>query len=112
PLLQVVSIAAGGFPLDVSTWTVPGRVVIPIVSPSNLPSSLPGIVDLALGDNFTNYVSFLPLVADAAQGKALLSFVVPPGLAGLTFYFQSVTIPASLTPPFPATNLGQTFVLF
>ncbi len=112
PLLEVVSVAATGFPLDVSTWTVPGRVVIPVVSPSNLPSSLPGIVDLGLGNNFTNLISFPPLVANAAQGKALLSFVVPPGLGGLTFYFQSVTIPPSLIPPFPATNLGQTFVLF
>src|SRR5262245_22474661 len=112
PFLELVSIAATGFSFDVATWTVPGRVVLPIVSPSNLPSSLPGIVDLALGDNFTNYVSFVPLVANAEQGMALPSFVVPPGLGGLTFYFQSVTIPASLATPFPTTNLGQTFVLF
>ena len=112
PLLEVVSIAGAGLNLDVTTWTVPGRVVLPVVSPSNLPSSLPRIVDLGIGNNFTSYVTFPPLVANAAQGKALLSFVVPTGLGGLTFYFQSVTLPASLSTPFPTTHLGQTFVLF
>ncbi|HET6204220.1 MAG TPA: matrixin family metalloprotease [Planctomycetota bacterium] len=112
PYLEVVPLAGTGFPLNVATWTLPGRPVIPALSTSNLPSNLPGIVDLALGDNFTNFFFFQALPASVTQGSAVLSLVVPSGTLGLTVFFQSVTIPSPVTTPFPTSNLSQTYVAF
>ncbi|MGH7152181.1 MAG: hypothetical protein ACREIU_15860, partial [Planctomycetota bacterium] len=113
PALILPSLTATGQPFSADTYTVPGNFVILIMSPSNLPSSVPGVVDLNLGAGFTQILLFPTLVAGAAQGRATTSFVVPPGGTPLSvFYFQSISIPPGFASPFPSSNMLQTTLLF
>ena len=113
PVLLIPSLTFTGSNFTADTYTAPGNFVILIMSPSNLPSSVPGLVDLGLGAGFTSILMFPTTIAGAAQGKTTTSFVVPPGgIAGTVFYFQSVSIPPSVASPFPSSNLMQTTLLF
>ncbi|MCI0589066.1 MAG: matrixin family metalloprotease [Planctomycetes bacterium] len=113
PVLVVPPLTFGGSTFTADTYTIPGNFVILIMSPSNLPSSIPGLVDLGLGAGFSSIVVFPTTVAGVAQGKATTSFVVPTGgTPSSVFYFQSVSIPPSVASPFPSSNLTQTTLLF
>ncbi|HKB16537.1 MAG TPA: matrixin family metalloprotease [Planctomycetota bacterium] len=113
PVLAIPGFTGTGQPFAADTYTAPGNFVILIMSPSNIPSSLPGVVDLGLGAGFSSILMFPTTVAGAAQGKTTTSFTVPGGGApGTVFYFQSVSIPPSLASPFPSSNMMQTILLF
>ncbi|HKB15828.1 MAG TPA: hypothetical protein VKF62_07170, partial [Planctomycetota bacterium] len=112
PVLLVPPLAASFGTLPAQTFTVPGRIVLLTLSFSNLPSMLPGVIDLALGDAFSQILVLPPQVAGAAQGQAESVLYVPPGFTGSTVYFQAVSIPAGGTPPYDASNLAATLIFF
>jgi len=60
-------------------------------SASNLPSSLPGIVSLGLGNNFT-LLSFIPTPLPNSAGVSQVSFPIAPVPGGGTIYFQMVGV--------------------
>jgi hypothetical protein len=62
-----------------------------VFSASNLPSSLPGIVDLGIGNGFAD-ISFLPTPAPNAAGMSQVSFVIAPVSLSGTLYFQLVAV--------------------
>ncbi len=64
-----------------------GTSQVLVFSASNLPSVLPGIVSLGLGNGFTD-VSFLPTPLPNAAGVSQLQFPIPPTPGGATVYFQ------------------------
>jgi matrixin len=112
-LFGILGFTFAGQTITADTYTAPGNFVILIMSASNLPSSIPGLVDLGLGAGFTQIFMFPTTVAGAAQGKTTTSFVVPTGGPPNTiFYFQSVSIPPTVISPFPSSNLAQMTLLF
>ncbi|MCI0589360.1 MAG: matrixin family metalloprotease [Planctomycetes bacterium] len=112
PVLLVPPLTASYGTLPAQTFTAPGRIVLLILSFSNLPSLLPGVVDLDLGNAFSEILLLPPQVASAAQGRADSVLYVPPGFTGSTVYFQSVSIPAGGLPPYDASNLAATLIFF
>ncbi len=74
-------------------------------SSSNLPSELPGIISLGIGNGFTDIHSFSAPLPNAA-GVSEFSATIPPAPPGATVYFQGVAFLAS-NPfgmvPFPTT---------
>lgn len=64
-----------------------------VVSFSNLPSSLPGIVDLQIGNGFTDYFVVGAAVHDPATGVGVVfEGSIPATLAGLRLYAQAALL--------------------
>jgi hypothetical protein len=84
-------------------------------STSGLPTVVPGLFALDLGNNLTNYVDLGIWVIDPVKGYSLLQ--TPVGgthfATGTKVYVQAVILD-TLNPvlPFPSTNLQQVTVLF
>lgn len=112
PYLEAATLTFAGFSWTATTWTTPADLVFLLVSGSNLPSSIPGIVNLGIGNGFTDLVFFPAQVANAAQGKTMLSITTPPGLGGTSLFFQSAILPPSLATPFPTTNVVNVVIVF
>jgi hypothetical protein len=76
-------------------------------SASPLPSVIPGVVELGLGNQFTNFIG-----VDGQQlPRCFSKFIgmVPPQAVGLTLYFQAIPMdPKAMTLPFTPTNVGVT----
>jgi len=77
-------------------------------SPSNSPSSAPGIVDFGIGANFTSLV-FVANVFPGADGATALSVFVPPGIpSGTVLHWQAASIPsANPTLPIETSNVAS-----
>ncbi len=90
-----------------------GTSQVLVFSGSNLPSVLPGIVSLGLGNGFTD-VSFLPTPPPSAAGVSLLQFPIPPTPGGATVYFQMAAM-SQANPfavlPIPVSNVTSVTVL-
>jgi len=93
-----------GLPFIVSG--TPGRTHRLVSSPSNVPSVIPGVISLSIGNNFNNLITGGDFVIPA---KGWLSVFVPtgllidPGPGGATFYSQTVDVTAGS--PYPVSNL-------
>jgi len=111
-LLTSPAVGGTGVTFTANMFTLPGQVVVLTFSPSSAPSSVPGVVDLGLGSNFSLLFLFPPLVASAANGSAQVSFPIPFGGAGSTFYWQFASIPPTLSVPLPVSNLASILVFF
>ncbi|HKB16577.1 MAG TPA: matrixin family metalloprotease, partial [Planctomycetota bacterium] len=84
-----------------------------VFSGSNLPSVLPGIVGLGLGNGFTD-VSFLPTPVPNAAGVSQLQFPIPPTPGGATVFFQMAAVSISnpfAVLPIPVSNVTSVTVL-
>ncbi|MFK7741519.1 MAG: hypothetical protein AB8H80_14470 [Planctomycetota bacterium] len=76
-----------------------------IISPSNSPSVIPGVVSMGLGDMLQNYVCGPGYLSACVEE----CYMIPPALAGQTYYFQSIVLNAmQMTFPLPVTNLCST----
>jgi len=112
PVLLAPSITATGLTFTATTYGTPGDLVFLAFSASNVPSVLPGIVSLSLGNAFAELFLFPAQTADPLQGATTTSLVVPPGLAGNVVYFQGAALPPALPLPLPTTNLASTLIFF
>jgi hypothetical protein len=83
----------------------PNRMFI-LISPDNTPSVLPGIVELGLGNNFTNYLCGISLEGPCAEECI---GIVPEALVGQRLYFQMVVFnPTGQFLPLPVTEVCST----
>lgn len=79
-------------------------ISILLLSFSNTPSSLPGLVDLQIGAGFTDLFVYGAAVHDLLTGVALFPLPqVPANLTGLTLYAQTGSFDASTGNVFPLT---------
>ncbi|MGH7150827.1 MAG: hypothetical protein ACREIU_09020, partial [Planctomycetota bacterium] len=62
-----------------------------VFSASNLPSVLPGIVSLGLGNGFTD-LSFLPTPLPNAAGVSQIQFPIPTAPGGAIVFFQMAAV--------------------
>lgn len=83
------------------------------LSPSNLPSSFPGVVDLAIGNQFQVLV-LLPTFVPTDPTTGATSFTLPsvPSLAGQTWHLQAVLIDPTSTTPLPLSTSNAAAVAF
>ncbi len=84
--------------------SLPNDVAILAVSTSNLPSVLPGLVSLDIGNNFTEVFNFGTQTIDPTSGYAFWSVPLQPALPiGLKLYVQAVVIDGAF-PVLPVTT--------
>jgi hypothetical protein len=98
-----------GFPANYAAVGDAGWISVLFFSTSNLPSSVPGLVSLNIGNNFTDLYQ-LVVVANDGRGAFGIPLTIPTSVpSGLNLSFQAVTVnPASLTPPIEASNAVTT----
>ena len=79
------------------------NVIFIVLSGSNVPSIIPGLVELGLGNMFADYLCGPGYVAECA----IECYDIPLAMAGTDFYFQSVvwSYVTPTVPAFPTTNL-------
>ena len=91
----------------------PGDIAVVIGSPSALPTTLPGIVDLAIGNNGTSlFVLGAPLIGPAGYTELTVPMAGLP--AGLTLHVQTAALLLSTAYALPATasNVQSGTILF
>jgi subtilisin family serine protease len=94
-----------------SVWAGPGNAVLVYMSGTTASSKIPGVIDLGIGNNFTNLALFTTVVTDA-RGEGSYSWTMPFGYANLSFYFQAVAIdPKSLKFPLITSQVLTRFVV-
>ncbi len=94
-----------GFPFDHRVHTDRGWIGLLCFSPSNVASSLPGVVDLTIGNQFAQLYLMGALVADpSGQAQVVVSY--PLDLPkSLVIHWQAITFdPANLTTPLEVSN--------
>jgi hypothetical protein len=106
PVLVAPEQIAGGETLRFDIYGMPGDVSVLWLSPSPVPSIIPGLIDLGLGNAFTLLFQVASLPHDPGTGTATLSIPLPPLSVGGFFYFQALTVPG-VAPvlPFPTTDV-------
>ncbi len=76
-----------------------------LASNNNKPSVLPGVYNLGIGNGFRAVVSVV-FLDNGLGGTADWKVVFPTTLPAITVYLQALSVdPASLTLPFPVTNV-------
>ena len=99
-------------PMTDDLWMQPSDVGIYFLSPSNLPSKAPGIVDLGIGNSFSSLTQVGVFVPDAI-GRGSIRWAVPPGFAQVTFHVQAVVVDTKAPAfPLPSSNSVARTVLF
>lgn len=100
--------------LNARVGSNPGDLAILAVATSGLPSSLPGLLELGIGNQFTEVYDFGSKVVDATSGYASFSSPLNSTLPiGLKLYVQAIALTSpSLTLPLPVTNVQVGTLLF
>ncbi|MCZ6596045.1 MAG: hypothetical protein O7B99_00235 [Planctomycetota bacterium] len=118
PAAPVLQLGTGGSPsiviqsqgIDVTVSGVPGSSHIVGVSLSNQPSSIPGVVDLLIGGDFTSLFEIGTFTIDPVQAWTQVHFPLGGLAPGTTFYGQSVDL--TLPVPLATSNLQEVLILF
>jgi len=101
--------SARGFPTDISGIGDRNWITVLFTSTSSVPSNLPGIVSMNMGNNFAELFQLVVLSHDN-RGFWSVQFTIPTSIpSGTGLFFQAVTIdPANPVPPIEASNRTQT----
>ncbi len=82
------------------------NLMFAVVSPSDRPSIMPGIIELGLGDNFTMYFCGIGFSDDCVEDSL---GVIPEILRGRTLYFQTAVLNVSIPVlPVPVSDVCST----
>ncbi len=98
--------------MDVISAGGPSDVFLFLVSSSNVPTVVPGLFSVDIGNNFSSLFLLLSPVLDA---RGLAEFNVPIGAgvpAGTTFYIEGLTVDALFTLPLRDSNTQEVTLLF
>lgn len=95
-------------PFNVSLIGDAGWDMLLMLSPSNLPSNLPGIVSLGIADNFTS-LFVLGATTLNPSGAGTYPFFFPTTVSSGQYHFQALHYnPANLVLPFEVSNVSST----
>ncbi|MEZ5967108.1 MAG: M12 family metallo-peptidase [Planctomycetota bacterium] len=111
PVLELSPILLRNFPLPLGLHSNPGWVGLPFLSFSNTPSVAPGVIDLGIGNNFTDLIQLGFLVAGsngAASYGLSMPLETPPGL--IVFTQLLAFDPTSITLPLATSNVVRSEV--
>ncbi len=93
-------------------WTDAGWFTLVYLSGSNKGSTIPGLINLGIGNGFRSLFLFTGSAADKA-GHVQFTWILPFGLAGKTFYFQAVGIDTkTFKTPFEVSSVLKRSVIF
>jgi hypothetical protein len=96
--------------LDVACASTPGDVFVVLASLSNLPSVVPGLFSLDIGNNLASIF----LIAQPVIGaNGIATFHIPTSLPPVTtFYLQGLKVTPTFTLPLPDSNVQTCMSLF
>jgi hypothetical protein len=80
-----------------------------VLSLSNLPTVVPGLVSLDIGDSFSSFLVYDGALNDPLTGAAVVTLNVTPDLAGFRFYAQAVMFDLAAADPFPVPESNFVF---
>ena len=85
-----------------STLPKPNAIFV-IISPTNQPSVIPGVINAGLGNMFSEYFCGPAYITECVEE----CYPIPAALAGSTWYFQAIVWNPMVVqnPLFPTTNL-------
>lgn len=83
------ALALRGYPSSNKFYSDKNWGVVLLVSLSNVPSSLPGILNLGIGNNFTDLTQVTVLSCDT-KGYVDYSLLYPTGIPSTVLYFQGI----------------------
>ena len=108
PVLALGPFWFRGIPATVGVYADRNWLSALFFSTSNVPSSLPGIIDLGIGNGFGELV-FAGNVAAGANGSGLKVVYVPLAIpSGTTLYWQAGSIdPGNPTLPIETSNVDS-----
>ena len=118
PALELVNSDPGflltAIPAEILIGSLPNDTVFLQASTSNLPSILPGIVSLGIGNNFTSLIDLGIYVVNPISGYAEASINLPSDLPTGTRFFVQAGVLSSIFPTLPVsvTNIQSGTVLF
>lgn len=99
--------------LETRVGAQPGDIVFLQGSVSPVPSVLPGLVSLDLGNNFTELVDLGSVLVVPSSGVIEINTPLPSGLTGLAVYVQAAVVAApDYLVPAAVTNLETGTILF
>ncbi len=93
------------FTLMVAKGNTPATQTILVLSPLKLPSVLPGVVSLGIGNNFSVWYMLPPLPFDA-NGVLKLSTPTLASWKGIVVHFQAFYLTEAT--PYPVSNVWTT----
>lgn len=99
---------------QIHVGSLPNDVVFLQASGSNLPSILPGIVSLDIGNNFTDLIDLGVYTVGAISGHAFIDLPLPNDIPTGTQFFVQAGVLSALLPVLPvtSTNVQSCTVLF
>ena len=105
----VTVLTAGGLPLKCAG--TPGDTFLVLSSLSNLPSSVPGLFDVGIGNGLTSLflIGQVVIEADGVTDLNIPLVNIPPVT---TFFVEGLTIDGAFSLPLPDSNTQEVFVLF
>lgn len=90
----------------IHTGGVTDVLIFTIISAEAIPTVIPGLLSLALGNQGTNYLCGPPLIGECVKDTIGL---IPLSAVGTTLHFQGLMInPFTMATPWPNTNLCST----
>jgi len=99
--------------LTISVGASPLDTIFLLASPSNLPSSLPGILNASIGDNFTSLILLGNLIVNPLTGRADVQLPLSGLNPGFSAFLQAGRLSfINPTLPLEMTNVQQFTVLF
>lgn len=88
-----------------------GWVGVMLLSTSNTPSVLPGVVNLGIGNVFTELIEY-GFVPCGSDGAGFINVNVPLSVPPLTIFLQAITVnPANFVAPLETSNVMQAQLL-
>jgi len=102
PLLDVPAAAAVGEAVEIAVASAPADTHYLIWSPSDVPSSVPGVVSLGIGDGLTSLFILPPELTNGA-GLTTHTFTPSGVIAGMDIHWQAASLDLQLTTPVPVT---------
>lgn len=118
PALDLTNSAPGflvtAIPAEIFVGSLPNDLVFLQASGSNLPSILPGIVSLDIGNNFLDLIDLGIWTVDQISGYVRVEVALPNDLpTGTTFYVQAGVLSSFFpTLPVDVTNVQTGTILF
>jgi hypothetical protein len=111
-VLVMNAFIARGIPSPVSIHSDANWLGVLLFSTSNVPSSVPGLISLGIGNAFTDLYTFVTAPC-GSNGAASLNVTLPTTAPpGLVLHWQALTLdPANPTLPLETSNVRQTQVL-
>lgn len=118
PALELINSDPGflltAIPAEILIGSLPNDTIFLQASGSNLPSVLPGIVSLGIGNNFLDLIDLGIYTVNPITGYAEVSISLPNDLPTGTQFFVQAGVLSSLFPTLPVdvTNIQSGTVLF